>query len=246
MSYQVRPQDYGDALSEIYDHMYLTEETPATVEFLASLARPGARIVELGAGTGRLAVPLAAKGFTVYAVEISEPMLDKLRDHDSFSTVRTVCADFTKYVVDSNFDLCYIVCNTLFMVPDPEQQIAALRKAADHLVPGGTLAVEVYDPTYFHNLSKSESQVRHLAADKIMIDTITTDSVNQVVFEVHTLIENGSMSTYTELSRYAWPAELDLMVRSAGMSKLSSYGDWDRSTFRPGGRRHIMLYRKPE
>jgi SAM-dependent methyltransferase len=242
--YQVRPEAYGTALSEVYDRMYPSMETPQTVDFIASLLDPDARVVEFGAGTGRIAIPLAEKGFAVHGVEVSQAMLDKLHERDADGTVTTVRADFAEHVIDGNFDLCYVVCNTLFMLPDPEQQIEALRKAGAHLKDGGMLLVEVYDPTYFHQLTKPEFQVRNLASDQVMIDTISVDPVSQVLAQVHTTIKAGSVSTFTEISRYAWPSELDLMARVAGFEKVERHGDWERSPFVQGAHRHITLYRK--
>ncbi|SFB47899.1 Methyltransferase domain-containing protein [Amycolatopsis marina] len=244
MHHQLRPEAYGEALSEVYDRMYPSFDTPQTVDFIAALLEPGARVVEFGAGTGRVAIPLAGKGFSVHAVEVSQPMLDKLHERDPEGTVKTVRADFAEHVIDGNFDLCYVVCNTLFMLPDPEQQIEGLRRAGEHLTDGGTLLVEVYDPSYFHQLVKPEFQVRNLASDQVMLDTISVDPVRQLLAQVHTTIKAGSVSTFTELSRYAWPSELDLMARVAGFEKIERHGDWERSPFVPGSHRHITRYRK--
>lgn len=240
----MNPEAYGEALSEVYDKMYPTHETAQTVDYIAAGLQPGARVVEFGAGNGRVAIPLAQRGFSVHAVEVSQPMLDKLHERDPEGAVKSVRADFSEHVVDGNFDHCYVVCNTLFMLPEPEQQIEALRRAGEHLVDGGTLLVEVYDPTYFHQLTKPEFQARHLATDQLMIDTISVDQVNQVLIQLHTLIQPGSVSTFTEVSRYAWPPELDLMARVAGFEKVERHGGWDRSPFAPGSHRHITLYRK--
>jgi len=240
----VNPEAYGDALSEVYDQMYPTMETPQTVDFIASLLEPGARVVELGAGTGRVAIPLAGKGFEVHAVEVSPQMLEKLHARDPENTVKTVRADFSQLELDGKFDHCYIVCNTLFMLTDPEQQIETMRRVGEYMPAGATLLVEVYDPTYFHQLTKPEFQVRHLAADQVMIDTISVDPPNQILAEIHTLIRGGSVSTFTELSRYAWPSELDMMARLAGFAKVERHGGWDRSPFVTGSHRHITVYRK--
>lgn len=244
MPYRVRPEAYGEALSEVYDRMYGEIDTPAAVDFLLALAGAGGRVVELGAGTGRLAVPLAEKGLRVQAVEVSEHMLAKLRERDPGGLVDTVRADFTEHVPGEDVDLCFIACNTLFMVPERERQIETLRKAGEVLGPDGTLVVEVYDPSEFHQLTKPELQARHLAPDELMLDTVTVDRVNQVLVEIHTLIRGGSVSTYTELSRYAWPSELDLMARLAGLSIVDRFADWTRSPFTPAAHRHITLYRK--
>ncbi|OZM72633.1 SAM-dependent methyltransferase [Amycolatopsis antarctica] len=244
MPFQVNPEAYGDALSEVYDQMYPTMETPATVDFIASLVEPGARVIELGAGTGRVAIPLADKGFDVHAVEVSPLMLEKLHERDPEKKVTTIRADFTKLDLEGTFDHCYVVCNTLFMLVDPEQQIETMRKVGEYLPSGATLLVEVYDPTYFHGLTKPEFQVRHLAVDRLMVDTISVDPPNQILAEIHTTIGGGEVSTFTELSRYAWPSELDMMARIAGYEKVDRFGGWDRSPFVVGSHRHITVYRK--
>lgn len=245
MSQTLRPEAYGEALSEVYDAMYPPGEAADIVAFIASLTKPGARVVEFGVGTGRVAIPAARQGFEVHGIEVSEAMLRKLRERDPDGSVSTVLADFSEHVVDDKFDLCYVVCNTLFMLPDPERQLRALIRAREHLVDGGTLLVEVYEPSRFHRLEQPLLQARHLAADKLMIDTVTVDRVNQVMIQIHTLIQPGAVSTYTELSRYAWPRELDLMARLAGLEPVGRWGDWHRGPFDAGSYRHISVYRRP-
>ncbi|WP_298183179.1 class I SAM-dependent methyltransferase [Saccharomonospora sp.] len=243
MRYHVKPEAYGEALHEVYDHMYPGEDTLGAIEFLASLAGPEGRVVEFGAGTGRLAIPLAERGLEVYAIEASPSMLDNLHERDAGNKVKTVCADFAEHVVGDGFDLCYIACNTLFMVVDSERQIEVLRRAAEHLKPGGRLVVEVYDPTPIHRFDKPNVQIRHLTPDRVMIDHMDVDQLEQLLVQVHTVIGNGSVSTYTELSRYAFPRELDLMARLAGLDKEARYGDWRGGPFGHGSRQHVTVYR---
>jgi len=244
MSGRMNAGAYGDALADVYDFMYPHDETADTVAFLGGLLPEGGRVVEFGPGTGRVALPLAQEGFSVHGIEASARMIEKLRERDPQSTVKAVQADFSEHLIDGNFDLCYVVCNTLFMILDAEQQIATLRNAAAHLVPGGHVVVEAAEPSYFHQLTKPTLQTRHLAADKLMLDTIMVDSVNQMLYEVHAVIGSGSVSTFTEASRYAWPNELDLMARLAGLTKVDRFADWDRSPLRPGAERYITVYRK--
>lgn len=244
MPRRVKAEAYGDALADVYDRMYPHTDTPQTVEFLSGLAGDGGRVVELGAGTGRISVPLAEKGLRVQAVEASEQMLARLRTRDTGGLVKTVCADFAEFVPDEEVDLCFVVCNTLFMLPEPEQQIDALRRVAESLAPGGTLVVEVYEPSAYHSMTKPNLQVRHLSADQLMLDTLMVDKAKQILVEVHNVIGGGSVSTYTELSRYAWPSELDLMARVAGLSLADRFADWEHTPFGGDAERHVSVYRK--
>jgi 2-polyprenyl-3-methyl-5-hydroxy-6-metoxy-1,4-benzoquinol methylase len=244
VGYRVRPEAYGEALHEVYDRMYPGEDTAGAVEFLASLVNPGAKVVEFGAGTGRLAVPLAERGLTVHAVDASPSMLDKLRANDPGGTITTECADIAECKGDGTFDLCYLVCNTLFMVPDAERQIEVLRRAAEHVVPGGHVVVEVYEPTGLHRYGRPFVQVRHLSHDQIMIDHTDVDPLRQLLVQVHSVVGGGKVTNYTELSRYAFPRELDLMARLAGLGHEARYGDWRGGEFTHGARSHVTVYRR--
>jgi hypothetical protein len=171
-------------------------------------------------------------------------MLGKLHDRDPEHLVKTVQGDFCETVVDGNFALAYIVCNTLFMLPDVDAQIEALTRAREHLTDDGLVLVEVYDPTDFHALSKPVFQVRHLDPSRVMLETITVDPVAQSLLALHTLVEPGNVRTFGEVSRYAWPAELDLMARAAGLRRVERWADWQRGPFAGGSSRHVSLYRR--
>lgn len=244
MTITVKPEAYGDALADIYDLMFPAADVDDMVDLLAGLTRPGARLVELGVGTGRVALPAARRGFDVHGVDASSKMLAKLRERDPEHLVKTVQADLSDHVIDGNFDLCYIVCNTLFMLPDRQLQIRALRRAAEHVDVGGRVVVEVYDPSGFHNRREPTVVAQQLRADRMLIGTTTVDPVNQIIVLMHTMLGPGTMSSYAEISRYAWPPELDLMAELAGLRRVARWGDWRKTPFGPDSDRHVSVYEK--
>lgn len=239
-----RAEQYGDALADVYDLMYPWQEGPVVANRLAGLVPEGSRVLELGVGSGRIALPLAAQGHRVHGIEASGRMLDLLSHNDSDGLVTTTQGDIATTVTEVGaFDLVYIVCNTLFMLP-PEAQVDVFCRAAEHLKADGRLVVEVYDPRRFHGLDAPLVQTRHLAADILMVDTITAAPVDQVLVVVHSLIRSGRVETYVEHSAYRWPAELDLLARLTGFRREHRHGDWQGEAFTAAAERHISVYRR--
>ncbi|WP_083709952.1 class I SAM-dependent methyltransferase [Leifsonia sp. ALI-44-B] len=240
-------EKYGDALADVYDLMYPWAEGPVIAQRLAGLVPPGSRALELGIGTGRVAIPAARAGLRVHGVEGSAKMLDILARHDREGVITTTHGDFTDTVVEpAAFDLVYVVCNTLFMLTSADAQIAALTVGRRQLAPGGILVVEAYDPSPFHTLERPIVQARHLAADTLMIDTVSCDPVEQSVVEIHTLIRPGTVDTFVEVSNYRWPRELDALARLAGLRLVTREGGWQGEPFVQGSPRHVSIYRAAE
>lgn len=240
-----RAEQYGDALSDVYDLMYPWHEAQETAARLAALAGDGARALELGVGSGRIALPLAAAGVRVHGVDASQRMLELLARNDPGGTVTSTHGDMTTLVVEEGaFDLVYVVCNTLFML-EADEQVEVFRRAEQQLAPGGRFVVETYDPRRFHALDEPAVQARHLAADTIMIDTVSSDPVAQSVAVIHTLIRPGGVRTFVETSAYRWPAELDLVARLTGFELESRRGDWRDGPYSVASGRHVSVYRRP-
>lgn len=235
---------YGDALADVYDLMYPWEEGPLVAAWLASLVPPGADVLELGVGTGRIAIPAARAGLRVHGIDASPRMLARLARHDRDGLVATTLGDFTTRVGDAGpFELVYAVCNTFFMVEGQEAQTDVLRHAREQLRPGGLVVLEVYDPAPFHALDRPTMQARHLAPDTLMVDTISVDPVAQTVVEIHTVVRPGTVETFVETSHYCWPRELDAMARLAGLELVRRVGGWSGEPYAAGSPRHVSVYR---
>ncbi|WP_432924908.1 class I SAM-dependent methyltransferase [Microbispora sp. CA-135349] len=236
------PSAYGDGLASVYDRLYPhTPEADKAAQFIAGHA-PGGRLLELGVGTGRLALPLAGLGMRVHGVDASAQILDKLKERDPEGKITATLGDFTADLPEGPFDIALIGLNTLFMVPDREQQIETLRLMRSRLGEGGVAIVETYDPWYYHRLTDPRVDVHHIGEKEIMIDTSYVSRSTQTVYIVHTTVAGGTPEKLVEISRYAWPSELDLMARIAGLRLRARYSDWDGGPVREDALRHISVF----
>jgi SAM-dependent methyltransferase len=236
---------YGDALAPYYDQMYDPggHDGRDAAAFVAALLPPGGgRVLELGVGTGRIALPLAATGAAVTGVDASARMLATLAGRDPDDGVRRVEADMATYADDETYDVVLIACNTLFMLTDADLQLGCLAAAGRRLAPGGRLVVEVYSPLPFVRERAEFVQVRHLAPDRVMVDTVRCDPHAQLLLEIHVLLGAGPPLTVPEVSRFAWPAELDRMAELAGMRLTARTGGWRGEEFGGLSARHVSVY----
>ncbi len=212
-----------------------------TVDFLAELAGRGAAL-ELAIGTGRVAVPLAARGVPVSGIELSGPMAARVRDKVG-EGIPVVLGDMTSATAPGRFSLVYLVYNTITNLLTQDAQVACFVNAAAHLEPGGRFVVECFIPA-LRRLPIGQLAVpfsvtpRHLGVD-------TYDPARQRLVSHHYLTQaDGSVRVSRGPFRYAWPAEMDLMARIAGMSLEARYADWDRSTFTGDSSSAVSVWRK--
>jgi SAM-dependent methyltransferase len=185
-----RSESYGERFADAYDELYHgVSDVPATVRFLDELARgstggsPG-RVLELAAGTGRLAIPLAELGHDVTALDISPDMLDRLRRKDSARSVggriTTVVGDMARDLPGGPFDVVFIAFNSLFMLTDPADQAACFASVAAVLGPGGAFVLEPFVP-YDPPRPGAVFELRSMTADRVVITVSSTDPATQVV-----------------------------------------------------------------
>ncbi|MFJ6743168.1 class I SAM-dependent methyltransferase [Streptomyces sp. NPDC091279] len=234
---------YGESLADIYDSLY-----PATDDALGSMAaflqelRPApAALLELGVGTGRLAIPLAGLGYRVHGVDASPAMLAKLHENDPSGQVTTSVGDFSELVVEERYDLVLTALNTFFMLPTQEQQLACLRGIHDALADDGVAVFETYDPQIYHRLTEATTRIGHLAPDALLIDTVQVNRSLQSVLVVHTVVGPAGLRKVPEVSRYAWPAEFDALARLAGLRVTGRWADWDRSPVTDRTEKHVYV-----
>lgn len=234
---------YGESLADVYDALYPTSgpAVDSMVAFLRELRPAPAKLLELGVGTGRLAIPLARNGYRVHGVDASPAMLSKLRENDPTGQVTTSVGDFGELAVEERYDLVLTALNTFFMLPTQEQQIDCLRGIHDALADGGVAVFETYNPQVYHRLTEATTQVGHLAPDALLLDTIQVNQSLQSVLVVHTIMESGRLRKVPEVSRYAWPAEFDVMARLAGLRVTGRWADWDRSPVTDRAEKHVYV-----
>jgi len=243
----VNEDDYfDDGIAATYDEtsgdMFDPAVVDPAVEFLAELAG-GARALELAIGTGRIALPLAARGIPVHGIELSQAMVARLRAKPGGTDVGVTIGDIATTTVDGTFSLVYLVYNTIMNLTTQAAQVACFRNAATHLEPGGCFVIEVMIPQLrklppgetFHVFDGGE---RHWGIDEY-------DVVNQGLVSHHLEEVDGARSRFSVPFRYVWPAELDLMAELAGMSLRERWGGWKREPFTSESDTHVSVWEKP-
>ncbi|MDE2934820.1 MAG: class I SAM-dependent methyltransferase [Chloroflexota bacterium] len=236
---------YGDRFAGIYDEVHAHLSTPEVVDpmvdVLADLAGEG-RALELGIGTGRIALPLAQRGLEVHGLDASEAMVAKMREKPGGDGIPVTFGDFEQLDVEGRYSLIYVVFNTLFALPSQEAQINCFRSVAEHLTDDGTFLVEAFVPdmTRFDRGQRvSTGIVEH---DLVSIDLDRHDPTTQTVASSHIYITPEGVQMYPVDIRYAWPSELDLMAQLAGMRLRSRWSDWRRNPFTAASPGHVSIY----
>jgi SAM-dependent methyltransferase len=213
------------------------------VDRLAELAGTGAAL-EFAVGTGRVAVPLAARGVPVTGIELSRPMVERLRAKADAATVPVVIGDMATTTAPGTYTLVYLVYNTISNLLTQAEQIACFRNAARHLAPGGRFVVELWVPELRRLPPGQKATVWRSDPDYIGLDTY--DVLNQQVVSHHFRFDDaGGTRLSRSPHRYIWPAELDLMGRLAGFELESRHADWSGAEFTADSGSHVSVYRVP-
>lgn len=241
------PSLYGDKMASVYDE-HVAEmgiDDPATVATLAEYAGQ-ARALELGVGTGRVAIPLALRGVDVSSIDVSDAMLERMKAKPGGDRVTAIQGDFASVDADGSFGLIYCVFNTFFVLPTQDEQVACFENVAARLASGGYFLLEAFVPEQGFFDRGQRLQVRHLSADRVDLDASVHDPVNQRVHsQTIRMSEGGGMRMFPVELRYAWPSEIDLMARLAGLTLHERWGGWRREPFTVTSQTHISLYQKP-
>ena len=235
---------YGDRIAAIYDSRpELPADTDEAVEFLAGLAGAGP-VLELGVGTGRIALPLLERGLEVHGIDASERMIERLRAKPGGHRVTVTIGDFAEVAVDGRFPLVFVVFSTFFGLLDQDAQVRCFQRVAARLEPGGAFVIEAFvpDPTRFSRGQRLDT--REVTADTLRLDASIHDPVAQVVRSQHVFLDERGIRLYPVQIRYAWPSELDLMARLAGLTLAERWSGWQRELFTPAAGRHVSVYRR--
>jgi len=232
-------EDYfGEEVAARYDDgpMFGAEVVSQTVDVLAELAGDGA-VLELGIGTGRIAVPLAGRGVRVHGIDLSQAMVARLRGKPGGAKIGVTIGDFATARVEGTFRLAYLVFNTIMNLTTQEAQVACFENVARHLERGGFFVVEVMVP----DLRRLPPGERYVPFDvsEVHVGIDEYDVANQGLISHHYANRFASVPF-----RYVWPAELDLMARIAGLTPCERWADWDRSPFTSESRKHISVWER--
>ena len=229
---------YDESTGEMFD--------PAVVEpvvdLLVELAGSG-RALELGIGTGRIAVPLAQRGVPVHGIDMSNAMVAKLRAKEGSKDIGVTIGDFATTAVDGTFTVAYLVFNTISNLTTQESQVACFRNVAAHLEPGGCFVIEVGVPE-LRLLPPGETyHAFHVSETRWGIDEY--DVARQGLTSHHFQLVDGRIERFSVPFRYTWPAELDLMAELAGMKLRDRWSGWKREPFTSESRKHVSVWEKP-
>jgi SAM-dependent methyltransferase len=233
-------------LAEVYDVVYAAASEPSVLEpqvgLLADLAH-GGRALELGIGTGRVALPLRHRGVAVEGIELSEPMAEQLRAKPGGQDVPVTIGDMTTTRVTGTFTLVYVVANTIMNVTTQDEQAAVMMNAAAHLEEGGRFLIALVVPQLRKFPLGENARVFTLQPTHIGIETLD-DPASQVVSSHHWMDVDGRLVKHSAPYRYVWPSELDLMARLAGFRLAHRWAGWDRSPFTSDSESHVSVYEK--
>jgi SAM-dependent methyltransferase len=230
-------QRYATLWPELFDPAVVD---PA-VSFLADLAGSGAAL-ELGIGTGRIALPLSRRGVRVHGIELSAAMVAQLRAQPGGTGIGVTVGDLASATVGATFRLVYLLRNAITNLTTQDEQVDAFRNAAAHLEPGGCLVIENYVPE-LQRLPPGET-THVFTATPTHLGFEEYDLAAQVAVSHHYWVIDGELKTFSSPHRYVWPAELDLMARLAGLTLRERWSDWHREPFTGESRGHISVWEK--
>ncbi|MFI6284514.1 class I SAM-dependent DNA methyltransferase [Streptomyces sp. NPDC051018] len=237
---------FGERVASGYDQsegdMFEPGVLDPAVDFLAGLA-DGGRALELGIGTGRIALPLARRGVEVHGIDLSRAMVARLRAKPGGDAIGVTIGDFATTRVDGMFSVAYLVFNTIMNLTTQAEQVACFRNVADHLEPGGCFVVEVHLPE-LRKLPAGQSVVPyHVSPTRWAFDVY--DVATQAMSSNYIDLVDGR-GEYTSIPfRYVWPSELDLMAQLAGLRLRERWDGWTRDAFTSESSRHVSVWERP-
>jgi SAM-dependent methyltransferase len=221
--------------------MFAPEVLEPVVNYLAKLTGNG-RALEFAIGTGRVAVPLARRGIPVSGIELSRPMVEKLRTKADEAAIPVVIGDMATARAPGEYTLVYLVYNTISNLLSQAEQVACFRNAARHLSPGGRFVIELWVPELRKLPPGQSATVYHVEPGYIGLDTY--DVVQQHVVSHHFRFgEDRRAELFRSPHRYIWPAELDLMAQLAGFELEARHADWVGTEFTAESQSHVSAYR---
>jgi SAM-dependent methyltransferase len=214
----------------------------AAVALLAGLAGEGPAL-ELAIGTGRIALPLAARGVRVDGIDIAPAMVDRLRAKPGGDRIQVTLGDFADVPVAGRYRLVFVVWNSLFNLLAQEDQVRCFANVAAHLTPDGVFLVEAYVPSFLHRLPSDQYvEAESIEMEEVRLDVLRHDPARQRLEESHVTLSPAGVRLAPVVQRYAWPAELDLMARLAGLRLRERWGGWDRRPFDARSALHVSVY----
>jgi len=230
---------YDESAAEMFDPAVIEP----VIDLIVEIGGSGGAL-ELGIGTGRIALPLAQRGVPVHGIELSKAMVARLRAKPGGEDIGVTIGDFATTTVDGTFSVAYLVFNTIMNLTTQAAQVACFRNVAAHLEPGGCFVIEVGVPDLQRLPPGEIIHAFHVSETRWGLDEY--DVARQGLTSHHFEIIDGRLERFSVPFRYAWPAELDLMAQLAGMKLRERWSGWKREPFTSDSRKHVSVWEKPE
>ena len=232
---------FGEDVAAMYRDVQRGDEL-AAVAFLEQLAGHGP-VLELAIGTGRIALPLAARGCRVDGVDISPAMIAELRAKPGGDAITVTVGNFADVPVPGMYRVIFVVWNTLFNLLTQADQVRCFANVAAHLTDDGAFVVEAFVPAFLYRLRNDQYvDVEAIRVDEVRLDVLRHDMATQTIEESHVSLASAGVRLHPVVQRYAWPSELDLMARLAGLRLKDRWGGWNREPFTSTSSTHVSVY----
>jgi len=236
------PETYGDRVADVYDEWYKPADTAAEVALLTELAQ-GGRALELGIGTGRIALPLAANGVEVHGVDASVAMVERMRAKPGGGAIPVTIGDMADVPVDGDFALVFIVFNTFFQLYSQEDQVRCFANVARHLQPGGRFLIHAFVADTSRVEAGQHVSVKEASLDLVRLDATVFDAQEQRIDTTQVRITEAGIRLVHAKLRFAMPPELDLMARLAGLTLQDRWATFDKRPFTGESGAQVSVYR---
>jgi len=231
---------YGERVADLYDEWYKDYDENA-ITALSRLAR-GGRALELGIGTGRIAIPLQRKGVEVHGIDASPAMVTRLRAKEGGENLPVTFGNFADVAVEGQYALIYVMFNTFFALLTQDEQVRCFENVSRHLTAVGVFVIEAFVPDLTRFKRGQNLSVIQLDEDQVRFDATLHDPLRQLVTSHHVLLSENGTRLYPVKLRYVWPSEMDLMARLAGLRLQQRWGGWEGIEFTDDSTRHISVY----
>ena len=242
------PETYGELNADVYDEWLAAIDPTDAVRCLADLIQEGPTgpVLELAVGTGRVAIPLAKLGINVRGIDASEAMVARLRAKPGGDRIPVIIGDMADTMpdIDDQFAMVFVVFSTFFVLMTQEDQVRCFANVAQRLLPGGRFVLECPMPDVARYQRNQSLDVRQVGIDHVWLAAVRHDPIEQRVDGHHLLITNSGIRLAPVSMRYAWPTELDLMARLAGLELRHRWTGWHREPFQAEGN-YVTVYEKP-
>jgi SAM-dependent methyltransferase len=239
-----RPESYGERIAGRYDELVAELDPADAVDALARLAGGRGPVLELGIGTGRIAIPLTDRGLDVHGVDASEAMVSRLRAKPGGDRIPVTMANFADVPVEGGYAVIFVAFNTFFALTTQEEQVRCFENVAAHLADDGVFAVEGFVPDVNRFDRGQRIGAIKVGLDEVQLETTRYDPVAQRATTQHVFLSPRGIELTPVVIRFAWPSELDLMARVAGLRLRERWGGWDGRPFTAESGHQVSIYER--